>query len=78
MQCPREQTLSSYGDYIWDSSDPESILNFTCKYNGSNSNPVVMRICNERGQWKEVDYTQCWTKAEEMLSKISPVSYIAT
>lgn len=66
--CSEEQSISNYGEYTWPRINHEENSSSMCYYGGPEPNSMATRSCNERGSWEPVNFSDCWTHSESILS----------
>ena len=62
-RCPADNVDSPYGNYAWPANTRvETEIEFPCQYScGDFSNGIVSRFCNGRGEWDEINFSECPT-----------------
>ena len=63
VSCPVENMDTPYGNYTWPGSTRvETEIELRCQYScGDFSEGNVSRFCNGRGEWNEVNFSECPT-----------------
>jgi len=75
--CEAEVEATSRGAYSWPVTFAEMNETIWCQYGGvggSQEGTVATRDCDERGQWKDSNLTECATFSESTLGNISTVN----
>ena len=65
--------MNEYGDYQWRRTGASITYSIYCQYGGIEgvSNPMTRRVCDEYGNWEEVQYNECLTYATSLLKNIT-------
>ena len=63
VSCPEDNMDTPYGNYTWPGSTrAETEVEFHCQYScGDFSEGTASRMCNRKGEWNEVNFSECPT-----------------
>jgi len=81
--CPKETTVSLYGNYLWPSIKAEESTYLDCAYGGFSDHECILidtlasRRCDEYGVWEESNESLCISQVTQQLCMIRNVRQLA-